>query len=885
VRRWAIDEARKALYDLVDAAARGRSTLIGRGAKTAVLAPLDPLGPDLKAQLSDLPCTSVTTARKKLGDLLAAAAAGTPQILLHRRAPAAILLPPSARIPVPAAPAAAKRRLSALGDVLGDTLAPTTPGPSFGLKALDAATAVLTPGTLTVVAAAPGAGGSLLAAAAARTTALAQQLPVLYAASGLTRTDVAMRVIAAEAEVDYRRLRTGTLTEPARQTASEVRARLAGAPLHIDDGTGLTAQAIAETAPYVDGLALVVVDRLQHTADPCVPLSGNALPAAARTLAHLARTLHLPVLAALDTDAPEVLAALNPDVTLALTRDGEYAQVIVAERDFGPVATVQLRAELSYARFTDAPTSQPSGPAPAATPPDPTQPTEPLGDAPGPSTPPADTIAHCSTATAQPTPPALDAAQAELLQAALPYLSGASTGLSARVTSTLAALRDAATAGTTALPGLRAATIDLAARGLRLPDTTEGHRLAAALQAFATAAQAAATPAQATRQAADAQRPAASWHTIPEPDPPAAPTAPVRPSRRSTAERPDLASFIPDRVAAALQMHDGDPDAALVYLAGAPNKAGQAIEDVMELWDATRVGGRYGHTAYPDLPDPLIRKRKGNADEVWEARPKYTNPAKQLRGQAVTPLDVNGAYLSALGAAALPVRSLTHNPNGTDAKGRQWSWENPGDYGRGANLAGIVRIDQPAWPHAHLPHPLGDDRETAGRLWIPTSVYAKLKDAKNAGLLEELPRIREAYVAPGTDNLFTILVNILRDARAKAIADGDALTKTYVAKMYAVLVSTIGDSGANHHLKRPDWEHIIRGHAFANLWRKAVRAHRAGLSVAYAGGTDELHLIGTDSDVFGARLDGKPVFRQGTGLAEIKVKGEPYQWSGKAVRN
>ncbi|WP_331765757.1 hypothetical protein [Embleya sp. NBC_00896] len=48
--------------------------------------------------------------------------------------------------------------------------------------------------------------------AAARTTALDPHLPVLYAASGLSRTDVAARIVAAHLPVDYRCLRAGRLT-------------------------------------------------------------------------------------------------------------------------------------------------------------------------------------------------------------------------------------------------------------------------------------------------------------------------------------------------------------------------------------------------------------------------------------------------------------------------------------------------------------------------------------------------------------------------------------------------------------------------------------------------------------------------------------------------
>ncbi len=253
------------------------------------------------------------------------------------------------------------RRLHGLGEVAGlaltEAVAPAVvSGFGFGLRALDGVLGSLPVGVLTVVAAEPYAGGSLLAVHAARHTALAHGLPVLYAASGLSRTDVAMRVVAAEGGLDYRRLRTGDLTADEQQAAAVVQARLAAADLHVDDGTGLTAELIAETAPYVDGLALVVVDRFQQAADPFVPLSGPALPEAARVLAHLARSRNVPVVAVLDTTDAEVLAALDAAyLTLTLTRTDTDVQVAVAERDFGELVSVPLRADLASARFADVP--------------------------------------------------------------------------------------------------------------------------------------------------------------------------------------------------------------------------------------------------------------------------------------------------------------------------------------------------------------------------------------------------------------------------------------------------------------------------------------------------------------------------------------------------
>ena len=94
------------------------------------------------------------------------------------------------------------------------------------------------------------------------------------------------------------------------------------APLLIDDGSDLTAEAIAETAPHVQDLALVVVDRFQAAPSARLPLSGDRLPDASQVLASLARTLHVPVLAIIDSDDPALLSLLDADVpvTLAPTR-------------------------------------------------------------------------------------------------------------------------------------------------------------------------------------------------------------------------------------------------------------------------------------------------------------------------------------------------------------------------------------------------------------------------------------------------------------------------------------------------------------------------------------------------------------------------------------
>ena len=80
--------------------------------------------------------------------------------------------------------------------------------------------------------------------------------------------------------------------------------------------------------------------------------------------------------------------------------------------------------------------------------------------------------------------------------------------------------------------------------------------------------------------------------------------------------------------------------------------------------------------------------------------------------------------------------------------------------------------------------------------------------------------------------------------------------------MYSKYVSTMGESNYNRELYRPDWMHLIRSQAFANLWMKAHKAHHEGLTVVRATGTDELPVIG----------NWHRVFPEGCGAFEAKVK-------------
>ncbi|MER5772490.1 acyltransferase [Streptomyces sp. NPDC001985] len=288
---------------------------------------------------------------------------------------------------------------------------------------------------------------------------------------------------------------------------------------------------------------------------------------------------------------------------------------------------------------------------------------------------------------------------------------------------------------------------------------------------------------------------------------------------------------------------DGDIEATRAALTK------QAIPDVMALFAASRVGGRYEHTEFPPTQEILQKRSQKGADQIWEGRPKWRSAELHQAARAghihldVTSLDINGAYLAAL-KTWLPIGRLTHTDTGTHDPKR----------------AGVHHVTPPPWTHTDLPSPLGA-RQEPGPLWITEPTLRLLLRCARQGLCE-MPVIHESWTSGASEGLLEKMRRALTDTRRTAINTGDDLTLHYVKAMYSKFVSTIGESTANRDIRRPDWMHIIRSQAFANLWMKAYKAHTAGLTVVEMSGTDELHIAG----------DWYSVFAYGRELSQVKPK-------------
>lgn len=826
--------ARNKLYALVKLVEEeGRATVITKHKVRALLAPLDRFPAARKTDA--FPAHVLSTAQRDFGDLVTLAAQGQPQVLLRNTTPVAVLLPADSSSDalssdMAAHPGAATaggavnsqgnqdrgstpRRLATLGDAIGSVLTNgPAGGPTFGLPGLDTATGGLQRGKLTLVAARPSVGGSLLGLAAARKTALVDHDMVLYAASGPNRDDIFRRIISAETGGEYARLKQGRLTEHEQKVAHQL--VQAGDLLMIDDGSDLTAEDIRETAPHMEGLALVVVDRLQAAHSARLPLSGDRLPDASQVLATLARTLHVPVLAIVDSDDPALLGLLDADVTLTLspTEDPARVQVTVAERDFGTIGSAYLQPDLIHARFLDA------GAAPLG------RADSPVG--PGPS---------ASTS---------GTAALELAEAALPYTSGGQQGIPAPLTHELAAWRTAVAGGDQgALKEILPSLLQAAAAVAEWPDTHEGHRLAAALRPYGTPV---------------------SADTAPSAGQAAAASAPVHAPADSGQAQGDVAE---DEEDGGDWLKPGDEEdepeghvfPALKILKEAVGRS--KMHPIPVIRKEERDSG-----PWPLISEHMDGEPRWVHPDITATRVPYirANGKRVRRDQIDVPdsfgegvlclIDRNGSFPSACSGVPLAPNKLLHT-GPLDAYDK--------------TKAGIYLIDIPEWTRTDMPHPLGriiDRPDEDGRVWVTTPHVKQLEKLVRDKHLGAMPTIYDSWTGKYNESLFKPFYEATRKARTELVQVGGDPYKAYKTRLsIALRLLWPKRPSQRSPFWRPDWRMSMVAEASVRHWSVAFRAVEEGHQL--------LALRNVDAAVFWAPDGTAPsTYRIGTGFGEVKAK-------------
>ena len=174
-------------------------------------------------------------------------------------------------------------------------------GLATGFTDFDNLTSGLQPAELTIVAARPGVGKTALALNIMQHSALQLGKPAAIFSLEMAREALLYRLLCAEARVDSHRFRSGFLNREEMGRLTQALARLADAPIWIDDTPALTIlemRAKCRRLQAEKGLALVVVDYLQL-------MSGRGryenrtqeISSISRGLKALAKELRVPVIA------------------------------------------------------------------------------------------------------------------------------------------------------------------------------------------------------------------------------------------------------------------------------------------------------------------------------------------------------------------------------------------------------------------------------------------------------------------------------------------------------------------------------------------------------------------------------------------------------------
>lgn len=255
-------------------------------------------------------------------------------------------------------------------------------GVPTGFTDMDQLTNGLHPGQMVIVAARPSLGKSTLGLDFARAASVRGGLTSVIFSMEMSRSEITMRLLSAEARVPLHHMRSGMMTDDDWTRLARYMSEAAEAPLFIDDSPNLTMMEIRAKCRRLKqrhDLRLVVVDYLQLMTSPRrVESRQQEVSELSRSLKLLAKELDVPVVAISQlnrgpeqrTDKKPQLSDLresgsieqDSDVVILLYREDAFeresprageADLILAKHRNGPTATVTVAFQGHYSRFAD----------------------------------------------------------------------------------------------------------------------------------------------------------------------------------------------------------------------------------------------------------------------------------------------------------------------------------------------------------------------------------------------------------------------------------------------------------------------------------------------------------------------------------------------------
>jgi replicative DNA helicase len=250
-----------------------------------------------------------------------------------------------------------------------------------GFTDFDVLTSGLQRKDLIIIAARPSMGKTTLALNIAQHIAIDQQLPVAIFSLEMPSQQVVMRMLAAEAQIDFGQLRTGNFQEDDWEPLTEGAERLMAAPIYISDVRGVGVQTLRAEGRRLKGeredLSAIIVDYLQLLrGDGAYTGRVEEISEISRALKTLAWELDTPVVAcsqlnreverrpdkrpqlsdlresgAIEQDADVIAFLYREDYYDEQADDQGLADLIIRKQRNGPTGTIRLQFFREQMRF------------------------------------------------------------------------------------------------------------------------------------------------------------------------------------------------------------------------------------------------------------------------------------------------------------------------------------------------------------------------------------------------------------------------------------------------------------------------------------------------------------------------------------------------------
>jgi replicative DNA helicase len=256
-----------------------------------------------------------------------------------------------------------------------------------GFADFDALTNGLQAGQMIVIAARPAMGKSTLALDIARAASIHHDIPGAFFSLEMSRPEIDMRILSAEARVSLHHMRSGNMTKDDWERVARRLPDVMAAPLYIDDSPNLSMAEIRTKARRLvtkKGIRFLVVDYLQLMQAGALGSGRRSenrqteVSDMSRNLKLLAKELGIPIVALSQLNrGPEQRVDKKPmmsdlresgsieqdaDMVILLHREDAYdkesarageADLVVAKHRNGPTSTITVAFQGHYSRFVD----------------------------------------------------------------------------------------------------------------------------------------------------------------------------------------------------------------------------------------------------------------------------------------------------------------------------------------------------------------------------------------------------------------------------------------------------------------------------------------------------------------------------------------------------